>query len=141
MLQVYLNFKDETSEVIKFYETVFDTKCEGIMTFGEAPVDPDRPIPASWKNLVMNASMKIEDTYIMLSDVPDGVGMNLIMGNNISLVISINDEARIERLYNQLAEDGKIIMPLEKTFWSKKFGSVIDKYGVGWMISHYDESQ
>jgi uncharacterized glyoxalase superfamily protein PhnB len=26
-------------------------------------------------------------------------------------------------------------MPLEKTFWTSKFGMVQDQFGVGWMIS------
>ena len=141
MLEIYLNFKNEATEAITFYETVFDTKCEGKMTFGEAPANPEYPTPESWKDLVMNASMKIEGTYVMFSDMPDGIGVNLEKGNNVSLVVSTDDEEKIDRLFARLSEGGKVIMPLGETFWSKKYGSLVDKYGVNWMFNHFVEEK
>ena len=44
------------------------------MTFGEAPEDPEHPINDEIKDLVMNASIIIEGTYVMISDVPDMFG-------------------------------------------------------------------
>ena len=74
MLELYINFKGEAKEAIAFYEDVFDTKCQNLMTFGEAPEDPEHPINDEIKDLVMNASIIIEGTYVMISDVPDMFG-------------------------------------------------------------------
>lgn len=137
MLEVYLNFKNEASEAIAFYEKVFETTCEDKMTFGEAPADPNQPTPESWQNLIMNASLTIEGTTVMFSDVPDGIGMNLEKGNNFSLVVNTDDETKIDRLFAKLSEDGKVIMPLGATFWSKKYGSLVDKYGINWMFNYF----
>ncbi|MBP2098091.1 VOC family protein [Enterococcus rivorum] len=141
MLEIYLNFKNEATEAITFYETVFNTKCEAMMTFGEAPANPEYPTPESWNNLVMNASMNIEGTYVMFSDMPDGMGVNLEKGNNVSLVVSTDDEEKIDRLFARLSEGGKVIMPLGETFWSKKYGSLVDKYGINWMFNHFAENK
>lgn len=139
MLEVYLNFKDQAAEAIAFYETVFDVKNDGIMTFKDAPQDPDHPTPDAWKDLVINASMTIEGVPVMFSDVPDGMGLTYIEGNNVSLVINTTDEAKIDRIFARLAEGGTISMPLSETFWAKKYGMVVDKFGINWMLNYADE--
>ena len=77
LLELYINFKGEAKEAIAFYEDVFDTKCQNLMTFGEAPEDPEHPISDEIKDLVMNASIIIEGTYVMISDVPDMFGFEV----------------------------------------------------------------
>ncbi|ALS00418.1 glyoxalase [Enterococcus silesiacus] len=139
MLEVYLNFKNEAATAIAFYETVFEVKNDGIMTFADAPEDPEHPTPEAWKDLIINASMTIEGVPVMFSDVPDGMGLTFIEGNNVSLVISTEDEAKIDRIFNRLAEEGKVTMPLGETFWSKKYGMVVDKFGINWMLNCYVE--
>ena len=27
-------------------------------------------------------------------------------------------------------------MPLEKTFWAERFGMLVDKFGVSWMVNY-----
>ncbi len=44
-------------------------------------------------------------------------------------------EREADRVFDALAQGGKIEMPLEKTFWSPKFGMITDRFGVGWMVS------
>lgn len=139
MLEVYLNFKNQAAEAIAFYETVFDVKSEGIMTFADAPQDPENPTPEAWKELIINSSMTIEGVPVMISDVPDGMGFPFIEGNNVSLVISTEDEAKIDRIFERLSEGGKVTMPLGETFWSKKYGMVVDKFGINWMLNYYME--
>lgn len=140
MLEVYLNFKNEAADAIAFYEKVFDVKSEGVMTFADAPEDPEHPTPEAWKNLIINASMTIEGVPVMFSDVPDGMGLTHVVGNNVSLVISTKDESKIDRIFNDLAAEGKVTMPLGETFWSKKYGMVVDKYGINWMLNVPTES-
>lgn len=139
MLEVSLNLKNEAAAAIAFYESVFEVKNEGIMTFADAPKDPEHPTPEAWKDLLINASMTIEGVPVIFSDVPDGMGLTFTQGNNVSLVISTEDEAKIDRIFNRLAEEGKVTMPLGETFWSKKYGMVVDKFGINWMLNYYVE--
>ncbi|MGC6767866.1 VOC family protein [Enterococcus sp. LJL128] len=140
-MEVYLNFKNEAAAVIKFYEEVFDTPSANVMTFGDMPEDPEHPVSEDIKDLILNASMVIEGTYVMISDVPDGMGKPLTVGNNISLVVSTDDEEKIDRQFNRLAEGGTVEMPLGPTFWSKKYGMLTDKFGINWMFSYYAEGE
>jgi len=33
------------------------------------------------------------------------------------------------------AKDGKVVMPLEKTFWAARFAMVVDRFGIPWLIN------
>ena len=46
-----------------------------------------------------------------------------------------NVPAEAERVFNALAEDGKVQMPLQQTFWTVRFGMLIDRFGIPWMIN------
>jgi hypothetical protein len=45
-----------------------------------------------------------------------------------------------ERLFHALAENGTVRMPLQETFWSPRFGCVIDQFGISWTIN-YEKSE
>ena len=132
---VYLNFEKEAKEAIAYYEKIFHTKCTDLFTFGDLPPDPAFPISDDIKDLVMNASLMIEGMKVMFSDIPPDTGMTVNKGNHITLYIDTKDEEKLMQQFNDLAKDGKVLMPLEKTFWAEKYGYLIDKYGIGWQFN------
>lgn len=134
-LGVYINFEKESREAIAFYEQVFDTKCTDLFSFADMPPEPEFPVSDEIKDLVMNASLMIEGNKVMFSDVPPNMGLTLNMGNNITLIIDTQDENKLVQQFNDLAKEGNVVMPLDKTFWSEKYGFVIDKYGIGWQFN------
>jgi PhnB protein len=54
-----------------------------------------------------------------------------------SLTISVPNEGDAERFFAALADGGQVQMPLDKTFFSPRFGMVADRFGVSWMIMVY----
>ncbi len=56
-------------------------------------------------------------------------------GGNISLAIGLNDPERAKQVFGNLAKNGSVVMPLEKTYWAEAFGMVTDKFGVKWMVN------
>jgi PhnB protein len=79
----------------------------------------------------MHASLRIGETTLMASDGRCG-GMPDFQGISLSLTVATEGEA--ERLFGALAEEGKVEMPLAKTFFSPRFGMVFDRFGVMWMV-------
>jgi len=80
---------------------------------------------------VMHASFRIGDTTVMASD---GKCSGKAVFGGFSLSITAPDAATADRLFNALADGGKVSMPLGKTFFSPRFGMVNDRFGVGWMV-------
>ena len=52
----------------------------------------------------------------------------------MSLSLSVDSEEQCDRLFNALAAEGKVQMPVGPTFFARRFGAVADKFGVSWMI-------
>lgn len=134
-MEIYLNFVDQSAVALDFYGKVFKTTTDEIMYYRDAPTDPEHPLPEQLKDLVMHASIMIDGTQVMISDVPPEMGLELTSGNNIALVIQAKSDAEIEQLYHDLSSDGKIVAPLEATFWAKKYAIVNDKFGIQWQLN------
>jgi PhnB protein len=86
-----------------------------------------------FKNKIMHASFVAGDVKFMASDgrpgtPPDGE-------DDIVLSLATGDGAQAERVFNALAEGGKVDMPLQDQFWGAKLGSLTDRFGIQWMVS------
>ncbi|UQZ32296.1 hypothetical protein C2I18_01280 [Paenibacillus sp. PK3_47] len=133
-VEVYLNFNGNCREAVEFYAKVFGTEAPQIMTFGDSPQTPDYPLPEEAKALVMHAKLNIDGSIVMFSDVFPG--MQFVQGNNISLTLVNGDEEKLKNWFHQLKEGGSVGMELQETFWSKCYGSLRDKFGIEWQLSH-----
>jgi PhnB protein len=54
-------------------------------------------------------------------------------GFSLSLQMKSVDDA--ERIFRELATEGRVVMQLEKTFWAARFGMVVDRFGIPWLIN------
>jgi len=138
-VEVYLIFNGNCREAVSFYENVFNTDKAEIMTFGDSPSDPSYPLPEEAKNLVMHTRLSILGSTVMFSDTFPGSPFTI--GNNVTLAVVSDDEAQLRQAFEGLKEGGKVTMELQETFWSKCYGSLTDKYGIEWQISHEENAK
>lgn len=64
----------------------------------------------------------------------DGVVAKELAGNNMALSLRVDDLDIQLKLFDQLADGGRVMMPLTDTFIGSRLGKVEDKFGVRWMI-------
>jgi len=131
-IQPYLFFRGRCEEAIEYYKSVLGAEVVMMMRFSD---NPDKPgcdlMPAEFGNRIMHASLRIAGTVIMMSD---GMKSGPLDFGCMSLSLAVSSEAECDRIYNALAADGKVEMPIGPTFFAKRYGGVIDKFGVSWMI-------
>jgi len=53
----------------------------------------------------------------------------------ISFYVTLESKEQVERAWRLLADDGSILMPLDKYDWSELYGWVQDRFGVNWQLS------
>jgi PhnB protein len=128
-IQPYLFFNGRCEEAIEFYRKALGAEQIMMLRFKQAP-DQSMCQPGMGEK-IMHARLKIGDAVIFLSD---GMSSEPKGFEGFSLSFTVRDEAEAERRFNALADGGKVQMPLDKTFFSPKFGAVADKFGVGWMV-------
>jgi PhnB protein len=136
----YINFNGNTQEAFNFYKSVFGGEFAAVMRFGESPGCDQMPIAESDKDKIMHIALPIGgDNVLMATDALESMGQTLSEGNNFSISISAESRDEADALFNGLAEDGKVEMPLADAFWGAYFGMLQDKFGIRWMIN-YDQN-
>ena len=134
-LELFINFDGDCREAVEFYATVFKSKVENLMTYGDSPPDPNYSIAEVDKDRIMYADVQIGGVTVMFMDMPSD--SPLVLGNNITPTISMDSKDEVTRLFNELKEGGEVYMELGQTFFSELYGMVKDKYGVIWQILHF----
>jgi PhnB protein len=127
-----LSFDGNCAEAMRFYEKSLGGRIKSIITGAQSPMAAQ--IPKEHANRVMNAQLELPGGCLIYgADTPPHIPYEGIKGVTVALNFSSVEEA--ETVFANLAEGGKITMPFGPTFWAKKFGMVVDRFGVGWMIN------
>jgi len=128
----YVIFPGNCKDAIALYEKAFKVKIE-VSRYGDAPAEDGYVCPDNIKDLVMHAQLNLGGETIMLCDNPPEFPFTI--GENISIMVEFDDEESAGFAFDVLKEGGEVGMSLRETFWSKCFGSLCDKFDIGWNIS------
>ena len=126
----YLYFNGQCEAAFKFYAQCLGGKIETMMSNAGTPAEEH--VPAEWRQKILHARLTVGDAVLMASDAPPG---HYQKPQGFSVSIQIKDPAEAERIFNALAENGTVRMPFEQTFWALRFGMLVDRFGIPWMIN------
>jgi PhnB protein len=129
-LDPYLLFNGNCKEAFTFYEKLLGGKIEMMMTHGESPMKDQ--VKPEWRDKIIHTAMKVGDRVLMASDAPPE-HYEPMQGFSVS--INVKEPAEAERIFQALAENGQVRMPLQKTFFSASFGMLVDRFGTPWMVN------
>ena len=127
---VYLTFDGNCEEAMLHYQDVFDGEINLMMRYSDGPPEYNSP---DIENKIMHTTMTFGTSCELKAS--DNMGGAVNKGNGYHVSILADDVDQGHAFFNGLAEGGQITMPFDNVFWGGKFGSVIDKFGVQWMVS------
>jgi PhnB protein len=125
----YLLFNGQCEAAFKFYERCLGGKITFMTPHAGTPAEAQ--VPPEWRNKILHASLTVGDAVLMGSDAPPD---RYEAPQGFSVTIQIKDPADAERIYHALAENGTVQMPLAQTFWAVRFGMLVDRFGIPWMV-------
>jgi len=125
-----LSFKGDCEAAFKFYEQHLGGQPGPIFRYAGSPMADS--VPEEWGDKIMHGSIVVGDLLLMGSDV---LMKQYEEPKGFSLSLQMSDTAEAERIYNALVPDGTVLMPLEKTFWAVRFGSVVARLGIQKLIN------
>lgn len=128
ILTPYLNFNGNAAEAMKYYQSILGGELK-MQTFGETKM---AGTPQE-KDLIVHAVLESDALLFMASDTHPS--RRTTFGDNIHMSITGQDDSELTRIFNGLAQGGKVDMPLAKQFWGDTFGMLTDKFGVHWMVN------
>ena len=128
----YLNFNGDCREAFKYYERVLGGKIVAMLSHADMPADAQAQTPPGWKNKIMHARLMAGDQVLMGSDAPPD---HFEKTQGMSVALQVDDPNEAERIFAALADNGTVRMPIQQTFWAIRFGMLVDKFGIPWMVN------
>lgn len=128
----YLGFNGTCAEAMRFYERVLSGKLEIMMSGAESPMAEH--IPKESAHRIMHARLALKDGgYLYAGDCPDQMPYDGIKG--VSITLNYDTTAEAQKVFNALADGGKVTMPMQPAFWAKTWGMLVDKFGTPWIVN------
>ena len=125
----YLAFDGNCADAMRTYQRILGGKLD-MMTNAESPMAAQTP-PGTGDR-IMHARLSFGDRMLMASDAMPGQYKGM---HGFSVCLTYPGVAEAQRIFDALAEGGRIDMPLQKTFWVEAFGMVTDRFGMHWMVN------
>jgi PhnB protein len=129
-LNAHLSFNGRCEAALNFYEKCLGGRILMMMRFEDAPVGGTAP--AGWGKKVVHATLALDDQVLTGADVPPD---RYQKPQGFTVLLKLTDAAEAQRIFEALAQNSELHMPLQETFWSRHFGMLVDQFGVPWMIS------
>jgi PhnB protein len=126
-VQPYLYFEGRCEEALEFYRGAVGAQVTTLMRWKDAPEPP----PPGSENKVMHAEFRVGDTVILASD---GKSQGRPTFQGFALALSTSSDAETDRVFGALADRGQVLQPLTSTFFTSRFGMLVDRFGVAWTI-------
>jgi len=133
VVQTYLHFSGQCEAALKFYQQHLGAEILYLGHYEGSPMENESG--PDMRNKVMHATFQIGSIQLMASDSASSLETHM-QGFSLSLTPSSADEA--EKMFKVLSENGKVTMPLQKTFFAERFGMLTDQFGVPWMV-HFEK--
>ncbi|MEW9182124.1 VOC family protein [Bacillus mycoides] len=125
-ITTFLMFEGKAEEAMNFYTSLFNqSEIVSISRYDEN--GPGK------EGTVIHETFTLNGQEFMCID--SYVKHDFTFTPAMSLYVTCDTEEEIETVFNKLAQDGKVLMPLGSYPFSKKFGWLNDKYGVSWQLT------
>ena len=101
-----------------------------VMTYGESPLA--ERTPPGFHGRILHATLVSGDQRLTGGDaLPESYQKP----QGFAVLLNIDDAGEAERIFGMLAENGVVQMPLVQTIWARRFGMLVDRFGIPWMIN------
>lgn len=124
----YIDFSGRCREALAFYAACFNGEIVAQMSYGEAGMD----VPAEFRDALIHAEFRAPGLHLMASD--GRLGQPVPPSSRIMLCLHFSDENEQTTVFDTLADGGTVIEKLALSFWNARFGMVVDRFGVHWML-------
>ena len=126
----YLYFNGQCEEAFGFYEKCLGGKITFMMRWEGSPMAGQAP--PGWAKKILHAGLASGDGVLEGCDAMPGEYQK---PQSFGVMFRPQDVAEAECVFHALAEGGTVHIPMEETFWALRFGKVVDRFAVPWLVN------
>lgn len=134
----YLHFEGTAEDAMNFYKAVLGGEVTALQRYKDLP-GAEKMSAADQDRLVHITLTVSPEITLMASDSPESTRPDVAKGNNIHICLHTESEKEAEKVFEGLSKNGRVEMPLNRTFWGAYFGMCRDQFGIHWMINYTAE--
>lgn len=129
-----LSFRGQCREAFEFYAKVLGGKITAAFPYGDGP--PGMPVDPKYKDWLMHCWLEAGDQSLMGADMDTQWAPNVDKPKNgFDVTLHTDDIDQARAWFDALKEGGEVVMDFAETFWSPGYGSLVDRFGVPWMVN------
>lgn len=128
-LTPHLCFPGTCEEAFKFYAQLFGGELM-LLAYRDTPMAQE--VPTEWRDKIVHATLSFGECQLAGADVQAD---KYFRPQGFAVLLDVKGVDDANRVFDALAQDGNVELPLQQTFWSPAFGVLVDRFGVPWEIS------
>ena len=129
-LYPHLAFDGQCAEAFGFYARVLGGAVTFSLTYGDSPMGPT--MPPKMQDKIVHATVQAGAVRFSGADTtPD----KYQTPHGFSMALDVAEPAAADRVFEALAQGGQVQMPIGETFWALRFGMLLDRYQIPWMVN------
>ena len=129
-LGTHLTFNGRCEEAFKFDERALGGTNLSLLTYGDSPMGAK--LPTEWRGKIIHGALTVGNTQLTGVDL---LPKDYETPKGFFVLLGPDTLEKTEQIFHWLSEKGVVRMPLQETFWSVRFGILVDRFGVPWEIN------
>lgn len=111
---------------LEYYKEIFGGELKNVQTGSASPMFK------GYEDKIIHSELHITDNCVLyFNDILN----EDYQDTNVHLMLDLESEEEINKLYSTLSQSGSIVFELQKTFWGAYHGVVTDRYGITWGLN------
>jgi predicted 3-demethylubiquinone-9 3-methyltransferase (glyoxalase superfamily) len=122
----FLMFEGRAEEAMNFYVSLFaGSEIQSVSRYGPGETGPEGTIERAY--------FSVAGQVVMCTDSP--IEHAFSFTPSFSFFVECENEDELDNAFDQLSNNGDILMPPDDYGFSKKFTWVSDRFGVSWQLN------
>jgi PhnB protein len=128
-IATHLMFDGQCREAFETYRRLLGGTLR-LLSYGESPMAAD--VEEQWHERIVHATLDIGEVELAGADV---LPHQFRKPQGFCVILGVDTVDEGKRLFDALADGGKVEMPFTSTFWSPGFGVLVDRFAIPWEVN------
>lgn len=129
-LSFHIDFNGQCQEAFEYYAEHLGGVTGLMLQIKDSPMSENHDV--HWQKKIVHANINFDGIEIAGADLTPEQYQT---PQGFCVLLSFTSEEKVKSAFDKLAQGGNVIMAPQKTFWSKCYAIVTDKFGVPWKLN------